>query len=72
MAIAHNGNLSNAAELRDSLSCPGYLSYYKRYRNDRLSCYKKRLHSGSIEEAVSRALPSLEGAYSLVLMSPQS
>lgn len=72
MAIAHNGNLSNTAELRDSLELSGAI-FHTTSDTETIAYLvtKERLHSGSIEEAVSRALPSLEGAYSLVLMSPQ-
>ena len=29
------------------------------------------MHSGSIEEAVRRTMPQIQGAYSLLVMSPQ-
>ena len=32
---------------------------------------RERLNSASIEESVSRAMPKLEGAYSLIIMSPR-
>lgn len=72
MAIAHNGNLSNAAELRNSLELAGAI--FHTTSDTEIIAYivtKERLRSVSIEEAVSRAMNSLEGAYSLVLMSPQ-
>ena len=72
MAIAHNGNLSNAAELRDELELTGAI-FHTTSDTETIAYIvtKERLNSGSIEEAVSRAMNSLEGAYSLVLMSPQ-
>lgn len=72
MAIAHNGNLSNAAELRDKLELTGAI-FHTTSDTETIAYIvtKERLNSGSIEEAVSRAMNSLEGAYSLVLMSPQ-
>ncbi len=72
MAIAHNGNLSNAAELRDSLELTGAI-FHTTSDTETIAYIvtKERLNCGSIEEAVSRAMNSLEGAYSLVLMSPQ-
>ncbi|MGN0452245.1 MAG: amidophosphoribosyltransferase [Ruminococcus sp.] len=72
MAIAHNGNLSNAAELRDSLELAGAI-FHTTSDTETIAYIvtKERLNCGSIEEAVSRAMNSLEGAYSLVLMSPQ-
>lgn len=72
MAIAHNGNLSNAAELRDSLELAGAI-FHTTSDTETIAYIvtRERLRSASIEEAVSRAMNSLEGAYSLVLMSPQ-
>ncbi len=72
MAIAHNGNLSNAAELRDKLELTGAI-FHTTSDTETIAYIvtKERLNCGSIEEAVSRAMNSLEGAYSLVLMSPQ-
>ncbi len=72
MAIAHNGNLSNAAELRNSLEINGAI-FHTTSDTETIAYIvtKERLTCGSIEEAVSRAMNSLEGAYSLILMSPQ-
>ncbi|MCQ2519743.1 MAG: amidophosphoribosyltransferase [Lachnospiraceae bacterium] len=70
MALAHNGNLSNALELRDELEMSGAI--FNSTSDTETIAYmitRKRLTAPSIEDAVSRALPSLEGAYSLVLMS---
>lgn len=72
MAIAHNGNLSNAVELRDKLELSGAI-FHTTSDTETIAYIvtKERLLSGSIEEAVSRAMNILDGAYSLVLMSPQ-
>lgn len=72
MAIAHNGNLSNAANLRDNLELGGAI-FHTTSDTETIAYIvtRERLVSGSIEEAVSRAMNYLEGAYSLVLMSPQ-
>ena len=72
MAIAHNGNLSNAAELRDSLEMSGAI-FHTTSDTETIAYIvtKERLSSGSIEDAVSRAMDILDGAYSLVLMSSQ-
>lgn len=72
MAIAHNGNLSNAAELRNELELSGAI-FHTTSDTETIAYIvtKERLCSSSIEEAVSKAMDSLEGAYSLVLMSPQ-
>jgi len=72
MAIAHNGNLSNAAELRSSLELAGAI-FHTSSDTETIAYIvtKERLAAPSIEEALSRAMYTLEGAYSLVLMSPQ-
>ena len=72
MAIAHNGNLSNAAELRSSLELTGAI-FHTSSDTETIAYIvtRERLSSPSIEEALSRAMNTLEGAYSLILMSPQ-
>ena len=70
MAIAHNGNLSNSLELRDELELSGAI--FNTTSDTETIAYvitRERLKVSSIEEAVSKAMNSLEGAYSLVLMS---
>ena len=72
LALAHNGNLINANELRDELSRTGAI--FQTTIDTETIAYliaKERLHSASVEEAVSRVVDKLEGAYSLVLMSPR-
>ena len=72
MAIAHNGNLVNSAELRSTLELAGAI-FHTTSDTETIAYIvtKERLISASIEEAVCRAMRTLEGAYSLVLMSPQ-
>ena len=72
MAIAHNGNLSNAAELRSALELNGAI-FHTSSDTETIAYIvtRERLTAPSIEEAVSRAMDTLDGAYSLVLMSPQ-
>ena len=72
MAIAHNGNLSNAAELRSALELSGAI-FHTSSDTETIAYIvtKERLTAPSIEEALSRAMNTLDGAYSLVLMSPQ-
>ena len=72
MAIAHNGNLSNAVRLRNALEMSGAI--FHTTSDTEIIAYvvtKERISAPSIEEALSRAMDTLEGAYSLVLMSPQ-
>ncbi|MCL2055787.1 MAG: amidophosphoribosyltransferase [Oscillospiraceae bacterium] len=72
MAIAHNGNLTNAARLREGLELNGAIFHAN---NDaEVISYmitKARLNTGSIESAVKEAVNGIEGAYSLIVMSPK-
>ena len=72
MALAHNGNLSNAAELRSALEMNGAI-FHTSSDTETIAYIvtQERLKAPSIEEALSRAMARLEGAHSLVLMSPQ-
>lgn len=72
MALAHNGNLSNAAELRNELELTGAI-FHTTSDTETIAYIitKERLKAPSIEDAVSQAMNTLDGAYSLVLMSPQ-
>lgn len=70
LALAHNGNLSNAYELRLKLELGGAI--FHSTSDTEIIAYiitQQRLHQPSIEEAVSKAMDHLEGAYSLVMMS---
>lgn len=70
MALAHNGNLSNALELRDKLELSGAI-FHTTSDTETIAYVitRERLMTASIEEAVSNTMNLLEGAYSLVLMS---
>lgn len=72
LAIAHNGNLTNAAELRRQLEFSGAI--FHTTNDSEIISYmiiRERLTASSIEAAVERAMDRLEGAYSLVIMSPE-
>ena len=72
MALAHNGNLANAQQLRDNLEMTGAI--FHTTSDTEIIAYivtKERLSAPSIEEALSRAMNIIDGAYSLILMSPQ-
>ena len=71
LAIAHNGNISNAYKLRRELELDG--AVFHTTTDTELISYliiRERIQCPSIEEAVSRAMDKLEGAFSLVIMSP--
>ncbi len=72
LAIAHNGNLTNATELRRQLEFSGAI--FHTTNDSEIISYmiiRERLTASSIEAAVERAMDRLEGAYSLVIMSPE-
>ncbi len=70
MALAHNGNLSNAAALRNTLEMSGAI-FHTTSDTETIAYIvtRERLRTPSIEDALSAAMHTLEGAYSLVLMS---
>ena len=72
MALAHNGNLSNAAGLRSGLELSGAI-FHTTSDTETIAYIvtRERLRTSSIENALSAAMNTLDGAYSLVLMSPQ-
>lgn len=72
MALAHNGNLSNAAKLHNELELSGAI-FHTTSDTETIAYIvtRERLKLPSIEDALSSAMNILEGAYSLVLMSPQ-
>ena len=70
MVLAHNGNLTNAAELRERLELSGAI--FHTTSDTEVIAYTitaQRLTAPSIEEAVDAAMDIIQGAYSLVLMS---
>ncbi|MEG2286565.1 MAG: amidophosphoribosyltransferase [Ruthenibacterium sp.] len=72
MALAHNGNLTNAAELRSEIELSGGI--FHATSDTEVIAYtitKERLTARSIEDAVVSAMHRLAGAYCLVIMSPR-
>ncbi|MDL2287561.1 amidophosphoribosyltransferase [Eubacteriales bacterium OttesenSCG-928-G02] len=72
MSIAHNGNIINVAQLRNELEQEGLI--FHSTSDTEIIAYliaRSRLRTKSIEESVAEALPKLEGAFSLVMTSPQ-
>ena len=71
MALAHNGNITNALELRSEMELKG--SLFHTTSDTEVISYiitDERLNAPAIEEAVNRAMSRVKGAYSLVIMSP--
>ena len=72
LAMAHNGNLINAAELRHELEYTGAI--FQTTIDSEVIAYhiaRERLNCHTAEEAVRRAGEKLKGAYSLVVSSPR-
>lgn len=72
LALAHNGNLINANELREDLAYTGAI--FQTTIDSEVIAYhiaRERLKSGTAEEAVRRACMKLKGAYALVVSSPR-
>lgn len=71
MAISYNGNIINAYDLRCKLEMEGCL-FHTTSDTEVISYIitKERLNSNCIEEAVSKAMNTIKGAYALVVMSP--
>jgi len=72
LALAHNGNLPHADELRTRFEYRGAI--FQTSSDSELIAYaiaQARLRCASVEEAVCRALAGLRGAWSLLVMSPR-
>ncbi|MCL2809354.1 MAG: amidophosphoribosyltransferase [Treponema sp.] len=71
MAIAHNGSLTNAAELREKLQMEGTVFHTTNDTEIIINIVtKKRIHTNTIENAIEKAMYEIQGAYSLLIMSP--
>jgi amidophosphoribosyltransferase len=71
LAIAHNGNLTNDAPLREELELTG--SIFHTTSDTEVIAYiitRNRLICPSIEAAIEKTMAEIKGAYSLVVMSP--
>ncbi|MEG1528330.1 MAG: amidophosphoribosyltransferase [Clostridia bacterium] len=70
MAICHNGNITNSAELKNELEHCGMI--FHTTSNTELIAYmiiRERLTTSTIEQAISKAMNKIKGAYSLVIMT---
>ena len=72
MAISLDGKLVNGAALKREMELQGSI-FHTGNDAEIISAViiKERITSNSIEEAVSKAVSKLKGAYSLLIMSPQ-
>lgn len=72
LAMAHNGNLVNAPELRRELEYDGAI--FQTTIDSEVIAYhiaRERVKTNSVEEAAVNAMKKIAGAYSLVIMSPR-
>jgi len=72
LSVAHNGNIVNAPELRREIELAGGIFHSN--SDCEVITYlivRERLKSSSIELAVKAAMKRLQGAYSMVIMSPR-
>jgi amidophosphoribosyltransferase len=72
LALAHNGNLINALELRHELEYTGAI--FQTTIDSEVIAYhiaRERLNVANVESAVKNAMYKIKGAYSLIIMSPR-
>lgn len=72
LSVVHNGNLTNAVEIRKQLEQRGAI--FQTTIDSEVICYviaRERLKCHSVEDAVARTMQVIEGAYSLLVMSPR-
>ena len=72
LAIAHNGNLVNAIELREELSQTGAI--FQTTIDSEVIAYhiaRERIKTKTAEQAVVNAMKKIKGAYALVVSSPR-
>lgn len=72
LAIAHNGNLTNAVELRKELEYTGAI--FQTTIDSEVIAYhiaRERLNTPTAEIAVRNAMKKIKGAYALVISSPR-
>ncbi len=70
LALVHNGNLINAAQLRRNFELSGAI-FHGTSDTEAIAyeIVRERIRSNSTEEAVERAMPNIIGAYSCILMT---
>lgn len=69
LALAHNGNLTNAVQIRKNLEEAG--SIFHSSTDSEAILHLLAHHPGNLEEALIKSLKTVEGAYSLLILTPE-
>lgn len=72
LALAHNGNLTNVAELRQELQESGAI-FHTTTDSEVIACCiaRERTRTACVEDAILQTARRLKGGYALVIMSPR-
>lgn len=72
LALAHNGNLINTADLKWELIQNGAI-FHTTTDSEVIAFHiaRERVHSRSVEEAVEKTTRKIKGGYAIVIMSPR-
>ncbi|MFZ5986977.1 MAG: amidophosphoribosyltransferase [Bacillota bacterium] len=72
LALAHNGNLVNASEIRDKLEENGVIFQSTIDSEVILNLISRfRVSSSNIEEAIAKMMNEIKGSYALVILTPK-
>lgn len=72
MALAHNGNLVNATQVREKLEEDGVIFQSNNDSEVILNLISRcRLTSSSIEEGIEKMMSEIKGSYALVILTPK-
>jgi len=72
LALAHNGNITNANEIKEELEKEGAI--FNGSSDSEVITYRiarERMETGTIEDAVTSVAKTLKGGFALLVMSPQ-
>jgi amidophosphoribosyltransferase len=68
LALAHNGNLVNARQLREKLEDDGMI-FTTSTDTEVIACLIAKNYKGNIQEAIIKTMDVIKGAYALVIMT---
>lgn len=72
LALAHNGNITNADELRRKLQENGAI-FHSSTDSEVVACHiaRERTRTSRVEDAIFKTAQTLKGGYALIIMSPR-